>query len=103
MSMADYPKFSFDKCRIPPLSPEIAERAKEYERRMLRYVALPDPYAPSMSFEKFKEVWGKDRSVITIDEPTHIKQRLKGSINPAEEPLWVKAFKEWIKERQLWQ
>lgn len=87
--MADYPKFSFNKFRIPPLLPETTEMFKEYERGMVRYVALPDPYAPSMSFEKFKELFGKRR---------------KGDINPENVyPLnpnnrMYKEFKEWLNE-----
>lgn len=88
--MSDYPKFSFDKCRIPPLlSPETAERVKEYERRMLRYVALPDPYAPSMSFEKFKELFGKRRKVDVNPENVY-------PLNPNNKVY--KEFKEWLNE-----
>lgn len=87
--MSDYPKFSFDKSRIPPLSPEIAERVKEYERRMLRYVALPDPYAPSMSFEKFKEVWGKRRKVDVHPENVY-------PLNPNNRVY--KEFEKWLKD-----
>lgn len=85
--MADYPKFSFDKSRIPPLSPETAERVKEYERRMLRYVALPDPYAPSMSFEKFKEIFGKRQKVDVSPENVY-------PLNPNNRVY--KEFKEWL-------
>lgn len=87
--MSDYPKFSFDKSRTPPLSLEIAERVKEYERRMLRYVALPDPYAPSMSFEKFKELFGKRRKVDVHPENVY-------PLNPNNR--MYKEFKEWLNE-----
>lgn len=95
--MADYPKFTWDEYH-----PEYPERFKTQLERQFGCVFADYPN-PSMSFERFKEMWDKGRSIMSIDEPTHIKQRLKGSINPAEEPLWIKAFKEWIKGRQLWQ
>lgn len=99
IDMSDYPKFSFDKSRIPPLPPETAERVKEYERRYFHYVSLPDPYAPSISFEKFMEII-KDRRLMVIDEPTHIRPRLKPPINPKRESPWVKAFEEWLKANE---
>ena len=89
--MAEYPKFSFDKSRIPPLSPEIAKRVKEYERRMLRYVALPDPYIPSMSFEKFIELMSKRQ--------TKPCPRIVFSFNPDDKEHWLFKFaNEYLKE-----
>lgn len=98
--MSDYPKFSFDKSRIPPLSPEIAERIKGYERRMLRYIALFDPYAPAISFEEFMKILSKGRTLMVVDEPTHVRPRLKPSLNPVRESPWLKAFEEWLKEKE---
>lgn len=89
--MNDYPKFSFDKSRIPPLSPEITERVKEYERRMVRYVALPDPYAPSMSFEKFIELMSKRQ--------TKHCPRIAFSFNPDDKEHWLFKFaNEYLKD-----
>lgn len=87
--MSNCPKFSFDESRIPPLSPEIAERVKDYERRMLRYVALPDPYAPSMSFKKFKELFDKRCKVDVTLENVY-------PLNPNNRAY--KEFKEWLNE-----
>ena len=70
--MSDYPKFTWNKSVIPDMPSEISETVKEYARRQMRYIPLPDPYAPSMSFEKFKELWDKS--------------------------LWVKEFEKWLKD-----
>lgn len=44
--MADYPKFTFDKSRIPDFPPEWYEKIKEYGKRMMQYYVPPyDPYA----------------------------------------------------------
>ena len=87
--MSDYPKFTFDKSRIPPLLPGIAERVKEYERRMLRYIALPAPYAPSMSSEKFKELIGKRHKANVTPENVY-------PFNPNDRVY--KEFNEWLNE-----
>lgn len=87
--MSDYPKFTFDKRRIPLFPPEIAEGVKEYERRMLRYIALPDPYAPSTSFEKFKVLFGKRHKTNVTPENVY-------PFNPNDRVY--KEFNEWLNE-----
>ena len=96
--MSDYPKFTWDK--VPDMPSEISDELKEYARRQMRYIPLPDPYVPSMSFEKFVELMRKRRGVMAIDEPTLPRQRLAVSINPARKPLWVKGFEKWLKDNE---
>ena len=96
--MSDYPKFTWNKSIIPDMPSEISETVKEYARRQMRYIPLPDPYALSMSFEKFKELWDKRRSIVVVDEPTQVRPRLARSINPARKSLWVKEFEKWLKD-----
>ncbi len=44
--MADYPKFTFDKSRIPDFPPEYYEKIKESAERLMQYYVPPcDPYA----------------------------------------------------------
>lgn len=95
--MSDYPKFTWDK--FPDMPPGFIEEFKVYARQM-RYIPMPDPYVPSMSFEKFVELMRERRGVIAIDEPTLPRQRLAVSINPARKPLWVKEFEKWLKDNE---
>lgn len=95
--MNDYPKFTWGK--IPDMPSEISDEVKEYAQRQMRYIPLPDPYVPSMSFEKFKELWDKRRSVVVVDEPTQVRPRLAASINPARKSLWEEEFEKWLKDK----
>lgn len=96
--MSDYPKFTWDKSRIPDMPSELSEEFKEYARRQMRYIPMPDPYAPSMLFEKWMELMRERCGVIAIDEPTQVRPRLAGSINPARKSLWVEEFEKWLKD-----
>lgn len=42
---------------------------------------------------------GKRISYVIIDEPTQIKPKLKVSINPTRESLWLKVFEKWLNEK----
>lgn len=57
------PKFTF---KLPEQHiPEVPEEFKEYIKRqnaMLFLTMYLDPIAPAMSFEKFKEILGKNRN-----------------------------------------
>lgn len=97
--MSDYPKFTFDKSRIPDIPSGLSEEFKEYARRQMQYLIVPDPYVPSMSFEKFMELMRKRHGVMVIDEPTLPRQRLAVSINPARKTLWVKEFEKWLEDK----
>uniref|UniRef100_A0AAU8AVM0 Uncharacterized protein n=1 Tax=Dulem virus 40 TaxID=3145758 RepID=A0AAU8AVM0_9CAUD len=99
--MADYPKFSFDKNRLPYWPLELTKEFEEYAKRQSRCLfPYYDDFAPSMSFEKFKELLSKNRNVMVVDEPTQIRQRIKISLNPTRESPWLKAFEEWLKEKE---
>lgn len=57
------PKFTF-KLPEPHIPPEVPEEFNEYIKRQNEMLFLPmyyDNYAPSMSFERFMEVFGKNR------------------------------------------
>lgn len=97
--MSDYPKFTWDK--VPNMLSELSEKFEENTRRQMQYVPLPDPYAPSMSFEKFVELMRERCGVMVIDEPTLPRQRLAVSINPIRESPWVKEFEKWLKGKGL--
>lgn len=87
--MSDYPKFTWDK--IPDMPPGLTEEFKEYARRQMRYIPMPDPYVPSMSFEKFVESIPKRR---TKDCP-----RIVFSFNPDDKEHWLfKFINEYMKE-----
>lgn len=92
--MSDYPKFTWDK--VPDMLSELSEKCEENTRRQMQYIPVPDPYAPSMPFEKFVELMRERCGVMVIDEPTLPRQRLAVSINPARKPLWVKEFEKWL-------
>lgn len=94
--MSEYPKFTWDK--VPDMLSELSEKCKENTLRQMQYISQPNPYASSMSFEKFVELMRERRGVIAIDEPTLPRQRLAVSINPARKPLWVKEFEKWLKD-----
>lgn len=96
--MSDYPKFTWNKSRIPDMPSEISEKVKKYARRQMWYIPLPDPYAPQIPFEKLVELMRKRCGVIVIDEPTQVRQRFAVSINPIRESPWVKEFEEWLKD-----
>lgn len=95
--MSDYPKFTWDK--VPDMLSELSEKCKENTRRQMQHIPLSDPYAPSMSFEKFVELMRERCDVVVIDEPTRVRQRLAASINPARKSLWVEEFEKWLKDK----
>lgn len=97
--MSDYPKFTWDK--VPDMLSELSEKCEENTRRQMRYIQLPDPYAPRIPFEKFVELMRKRCGVMVIDEPTQVRQRLAVSINPARKSLWVKEFEKWLQDKGL--
>ncbi len=97
--MADYPKFSFDKNGLPYWPPELSKEFEEYAKRQLRcLVPHYDDLAPSMSFEKFKELMSKKRSAMVIDEPTRLRPKVLGSINPDSDHWFSKLAKEYLKD-----
>lgn len=61
-----YPKFTFElpEAQIPP---DVPEEFKEYAKRQMQYVAF-GYLAPTMSFEKFKEIMSKRRKGTTKPE-----------------------------------
>lgn len=95
--MSEYPKFTFDKSRMPEFPPKFLEEFKEYAQRQVQYIPLPDPYFPLMPFEKFVELMRKRRG---FNEPTQVQQRLVVSINPARKPLWLNEFEKWLKDKE---
>lgn len=97
--MSDYPKFAWDK--VPDMLSELSEKCKENTLRQMQYISLPDPYASSMSFEKFVELMRKRHGAMVIDEPTQPRQRLAASINPVRKSLWEEEFEKWLKGKGL--
>lgn len=97
--MSDYPKFTWDKA--PDMLSELSEKCEENTRRQMQYIPVPDPYATSMSFEKFVELMRERCGVMVIDEPTLPRQKLAGSINPTRKSLWVDEFEKWLKDKGL--
>ena len=54
--MSEYPKFTFDKSRIPDFPPELSEDFKEYAKRQMQYLIPPyDDLAPKMSVPRIQE------------------------------------------------
>ena len=98
--MSEYPKFTFDKSRMPEFPPKFLEEFKEYAQRQVQYIPLPDPYSPLMPFEKFVELMRKRCGMVVIEEPTQVRQRLAISISPARESPWIKAFEECLKQKE---
>lgn len=87
--MSDYPKFTWDK--VPDMLSELSEKCEENTRRQMRYIPMPDPYVPSMSFEKFIELMPKRR--------TKDCTRIVFSFNPDDKEHWLfKFINEYLKE-----
>lgn len=73
------PKFTF-KLPEPQIPPEVPEEFKEYIKRQNAMSFLPmyfDYLAPTISFEKFKEILGKNRKSTSKPENVYPFMRTK--------------------------
>lgn len=94
--MADYPKFTFDKSRIPDFPPELSEDFKEYAKRQMQYLIPPyDDLAPKMSFQEFRRMMSERCNVICIDEITEPCPKPMPSVNP-EGSQWYKIYQAYL-------
>lgn len=94
-----YPRITWDENIFPDIQPDDVNEFKEYMQRQ-PFIPWPEPHGPSISFDKWKEIMDKRHSTIINDDPTRIKPKQIANLNPHEGTLWVKVFKEWLKDEE---